>query len=255
MTQEAAADAENHDAPADMDLPGIAIGAHDRGVIRTAFSLLDHIGALEPVRLHDLAQAAGIPRPTVHRLLQQLMAVGAVGRRGKRYCLGASLLGLGSRVTPERRLRVAARRPMAELAAATGAAVNLTATIDGHLVYLDTIEARAPLAFVAEPGAAVPAGTAEARAHVTFGRSAPIVDAGGVLPNLSCVAAPVELGSGQFAAISVLVAASRPQVEVLTLTRMAAMRISGLLQTQTVEPTLARNPVPAQPSPLIQRPA
>src|SRR6516164_6484816 len=136
-----------------------------RGVIEAAFELLDHVGALEPVRLLDLAKASGIPRETVRRLLQQLIAVGAVSREGTRYRLGASLLGLGARVSPERRLRVAARRPIAELAAATGAAVQLSATMGGEAVYLEGLDARVPFGFVAEPGARVPPGTAAARAH------------------------------------------------------------------------------------------
>ena len=86
-----------------------------RSIIATAFDLLDHVAALEPARLIDLAEATGIPHPTVHRLLKQLIEVGAVRREGTRYRLGASLLGLGSRVTPEHRLRVVARRLMAEL--------------------------------------------------------------------------------------------------------------------------------------------
>src|SRR3981189_2663194 len=102
----------------DGDGDGVERCSQDDGrcVIGTAFELLDHVGALEPVRLIDLAEATGIPRQTVHRLLKQLIEVGAVRREGTRYRLGASLLGLGSRVTPERRLRVVARRPLAELA-------------------------------------------------------------------------------------------------------------------------------------------
>jgi IclR-like helix-turn-helix domain-containing protein len=91
-----------------------------RGVIESAFELLDHVGALEPVRLHDLAHVSGIPRETVRRLLQQLIAVGAVSREGTRYRLGASLLGLGARVSPERRLRVAARPPSSRSPPALG---------------------------------------------------------------------------------------------------------------------------------------
>ena len=53
-----------------------------RGVIGSAFELLDQVGALEPVRLIDLAEATGIPRATVHRLLKQLIEVGAVRREG-----------------------------------------------------------------------------------------------------------------------------------------------------------------------------
>src|SRR5262245_16278464 len=164
-----------------------------RGVIESAFELLDHVGALEPVRLLDLANVSGIPRETVRRLLQQLIAVGAVSRDGSRYRLGVSLLGLGSRVSPERRLRVAARRPVAELAAATGAAVELSAVIGGEAVYLDAVESRVRLRHKAEPGAPVPPGTAAARAHTEFCCAAPLVDAGGVLADMSCVAVTIPL--------------------------------------------------------------
>lgn len=203
---------------------------HDgRGVIESAFELLDHVGALEPVRLLDLANVSGIPRETVRRLLQQLIAVGAVSRDGTRYRLGASLLGLGSRVSPERRLRVAARRPIAELASATGAAVQLSATIGGEAVYLDAVDARVPLAVVAQPGALVPPRTAAARAHAELGSTAPIVDAGEVIVDLSCVAVAIPLGNGAVAAVSALVPGPRPPLGLLAATRATAARIAGLV--------------------------
>ena len=201
-----------------------------RGVIESAFELLDHVGALEPVRLLDLANVSGIPRETVRRLLQQLIAVGAVRREGTRYRLGASLLGLGSRVSPERRLRVAARRPIAELATATGAAVQLSAVIGSDAVYLDAVDARVPLGLVAEPGARVPPETAAARAHTELGRAAPIVDAGGVLADLSCVAVAIPLGNDTAAAVSTLVAGRRPPLGLLAATRATGARIAGLLR-------------------------
>jgi len=185
---------------------------------------------LEPVRLLDLANVSGIPRETVRRLLQQLIAVGAVRREGTRYRLGASLLGLGSRVSPERRLRVAARRPIAELATATGAAVQLSAVIGSDAVYLDAVDARVPLGLVAEPGARVPPETAAARAHTELGRAAPIVDAGGVLADLSCVAVAIPLGNDTAAAVSTLVAGRRPPLGLLAATRATGARIAGLLR-------------------------
>jgi len=199
-----------------------------RSVIGSAFELLDHVGALEPVRLLDLAAATGIPRQTVHRLLKQLIEVGAVRRDGARYCLGAGLLGLGARVTPERRLRAAARRPLAELAAATGAAVTLSATIGGDAVFLDTMDARVPLG-LPEPGSRVPPGTAQARLHTEIGRPAPVVDAGGFLAHISCVAVAVPLGRGQVAAVTTLVAGQRPSLGLLAATRATGTRIAALL--------------------------
>ena len=201
-----------------------------RSVIGAAFELLDHVGALEPVRLIDLAEATGIPRQTVHRLLKQLIEVGAVRRERTRYCLGASLLGLGSRVTPERRLRVVARRPLAELAAATGAGVSLSARIGGEVVFLDTVDPRVPLVItMPEPGSPVPPGTAPDRAHIEIPRPAPIVDAGEVLPEISCVTVTIPLGGGHVAAVTALVAAKRPPVALLAATRATGARIAVLL--------------------------
>jgi len=201
-----------------------------RSVIGTAFELLEHVGALEPVRLIDLAEVTGIPRQTVYRLLKQLIGARAVRREGTRYRLGASLLGLGSRVTPERRLRVVARRPLAELAAATGAAVSLSATIGCDAVFLDTVDARVPLGpAMPEPGSRVPQGTAPARAHTEIGPHAPIVDARGCLPDISCVAVAVPLGGGDVAAVTTLVAGQRPSVGLMAATRATGARIAVLL--------------------------
>jgi DNA-binding IclR family transcriptional regulator len=200
--------------------------ADGRTVLNTAFELLDFVGALQPVRLLDLAEVSGIPRETVRRLLQQLIAAGVITREGSRYRLGASLLGLGERVSPERRLRAAARRPIAELAAATGAAVTLSATIGGEAVYLDAVDARTPLGLVFEPGARVTPGTAVARVHIERGATAPLVDAGGVSADISCVAVPISLGNGAAVAISAVIARPRPPLGLLAATRATAARIN-----------------------------
>ena len=216
----------------DGDGDGVERRSQDDGrcVIGTAFELLDHVGALQPVRLLDLAEATGIPGPTVHRLLKQLIEVGAVGREGTRYRLGVSLLELGARVTPEHRLRAVARRPLAELAAATGAAVSLSATIGCDAVFLDTVDARVPLGpAMPEPGSRVPQGTAPARAHTEIGPHAPIVDARGCLPDISCVAVAVPLGGGEVAAVTTLVAGQRPSLGLLAATRATGARIAVLL--------------------------
>jgi DNA-binding IclR family transcriptional regulator len=211
---------------------GDAANMSGRGVIETAFGLLDLVADLEPVRLVDLADATGLPRTTVHRLMRQLIAVGAVRRDGARYRLGVSLLGLGARVSPERRLRVAARRPITELAAITGATVSLSAAIGDDVVYLDTVDARVPLGFVFEPGAQVLPGTAQAQAH-SAGRgstpNAPLLDVGGVIPDLSCVAVPIPLATGEVAAIAVVMKGNRPPSSVLDVTRITARRIGDLL--------------------------
>jgi DNA-binding IclR family transcriptional regulator len=183
------------------------------------------------VRLLDLANVSGIPRETVRRLLQQLIAVGAVSREGTRYRLGASLLALGSRVSAESRLRAAAQRPIAELASATGAAVQLSAMIGGKAVYLDSVDARVPLGVIAQPGAPVPPRCAAARAHTELGYAAPIVDAGEVIADMCCVAVAIPLGNGAVAALSTIVAGPRPPLGLLAATKATGARIAGLLRT------------------------
>ena len=127
---------------------------------------------------------------------------------------------------------------MAELAAATGAAVSLSATIGNRVVFLDAVDARMPLGFIAEPGARVPSGSAPARAHRELGRTAPIVDAGGVLANLSCVAVAVPLGTGEVAAVSAVVAGMRPPTGLVAATRVTAARIAGVLRASQGRPAL-----------------
>jgi hypothetical protein len=159
-----------------------------------------------------------------------LIAVGMVSREGSRYRLGAGLLGLGERVSPERRLRMAARRPIAELATATGAAVQLSAMIGGEAVFLDVVDARVPFVLPAEPGARVPPGTAAARAHIERGVTAPIVDAGGVQADVSCVAVRIPLGNGEAAAVSAIVPRRRPPFGLLAATHATGARIAGLFR-------------------------
>lgn len=200
-----------------------------RGVVETAFILLDLIADLQPVRLVDLSAAAAIPHPTVHRLLRQLVEVGAVRREGSRYALGASVLRLGAAVTPVARLRVAARRPMAELAAATGSAVSLSADLGCGPVYLETLDTRLPVRFVAKPGDVVPPETAQGRAHDYPVTTAPVVDAGQVAADHSCTAMAIPLGSSGLAVVSTMIPAARPPVGIIEATRRTADRIARSL--------------------------
>jgi DNA-binding IclR family transcriptional regulator len=144
---------------------------------------------------------------------------------------------LGARGTPERRLRVAARRPLAELAAVTGAAVALTAAIGDDAVFL-AIDARDPLGFDPDLGSPIPTGTAQARAHAGIRHLTPIVDAGDLIPVLSCVAVPIALRSGEVAVVSTLVNGMRPPVTLMAATRNTAARIGGLLREPSQKPML-----------------
>lgn len=91
-----------------------------------------------------------------------------------------------------------------------------------------TIDARVPLG-LPEPGSRVPPGTAPARVHTEIGCPAPIVDAGGYLAHINCVAVAVPLGRGQVAAVTTLVAGQHPPLGLSAATRAAGTRIAVLL--------------------------
>ena len=204
-----------------------------RGVIGTAFQLLDNVRDLEPARLVDLAAVSGIPRPTVFRLLNQLIRVGVVRKIGTRYGLGPSLVGYGEHAAPERRLRVAASRPLAELAAATGAAVALTAEVGETAITLAHIEGRRPLSINRRVGGEVLEGSAQAAVHgigiprLRTAWPALAVDTGALDPNISCVAAAIPLPRGDRAAVACVIAAPRLPHGLLVATRACAARIAA----------------------------
>ena len=201
-----------------------------RGVVEAAFGLLDYVADLGPVRLVELAAETGIPRSTVYRLLQQLTAVGAIRREGERYSLGPIFLGLGARVSPNSQLRAVARRPIANLAAATDAAVILSATIDGVGLVLEFVDANASLGIGVASGDRLRAGTAVAVLHNAPGRWDPVIDAGEVDPEISCVAVPIPLGNGEVVGLTTVIAAPEPPSSLIKATRNTAARIGALLR-------------------------
>jgi hypothetical protein len=233
------ADRPGADAPGSIEIGSRGARARGRNtrrsVIGSAFELIDLIQLLEPARLIDLAAVSGLPRPTAHRLLAQLIEVGAVRKEGTSYRLGTGLLSLGEQVTSERRLRVAARRPLAELAVRTGAGVSLTAAFGDEAVYLESMDAHRPLAALPEVGGPLMPGTAQARVQgvddLAPGAWRPMmyVDAGEIIAGLSCVAVAVPLPLGGRATICAAVMEPRPSRALLAATRATAARITSLV--------------------------
>lgn len=89
--------------------------------------------------LQDIASLTGLPRSTVHRILEQLTQLGWVRHNAPGYCLGWRADRLPSRVNEESRLREAAAPHLQELAVHTPLSVHL-AVLDGSVVrYLDNV--------------------------------------------------------------------------------------------------------------------
>lgn len=105
-----------------------------RGVLEGAFILLDVLAGYEDgAGLSELARAAGLPKATTYRLVQQLVELGAVERHGSRYIVGRLLVRLGAGWRPNLELHQAALEPVRALAARSKAAVTVSVLRDGNL--------------------------------------------------------------------------------------------------------------------------
>lgn len=207
--------------------------AAPRAVIRGAFNLLDSLRDLGAARVSDLQRACGLPRTTVHRLLGQLEEVGAVERSGPRWRLGPALIELGARVPAEPRLRSVARRPLLDLAYASRALVALSVQMADQSVVVEVLPGVSSLPLEPDPGTVVTdARMAVVRAHAqaSSGDLRPVLDAGGVHPEISCVAAPLRLSPGDVAVVWLMLPGGAGVPDPLTAAaRRTASRIASAL--------------------------
>ncbi|GAB3003653.1 helix-turn-helix domain-containing protein [Amycolatopsis acidiphila] len=97
---------------------GLAGSLKGRGVLQGAFRVLEVLsGADSGAGLSELARAAGLPKATAYRLLEQLAELGAVRRHERRYFVGGLLARLGNAWQPNPVLQRASREPVRLLSA------------------------------------------------------------------------------------------------------------------------------------------
>ncbi|MDT7566078.1 MAG: IclR family transcriptional regulator, acetate operon repressor, partial [Pseudonocardiales bacterium] len=78
------------------DVRSVPTSQGGRGVLEGAFELLDVLSRMPSgAGLSGLSRDSGLPKATTHRLLEQLVALGAVQRDGQRYYVGGALARLG----------------------------------------------------------------------------------------------------------------------------------------------------------------
>src|SRR5687767_5541734 len=122
-----------------------------------AIDLLFHLHEQPGARgVSEIARALGLPKSTVHRLLQALARRGLVEQEGGRYAPGASLVGLGLGAQERDPVVAAARPVLDEEARALGETVFLMAARSGGLVVLDKAEGAGFLRAAPRLGEAVP---------------------------------------------------------------------------------------------------
>ena len=123
------------------------------------FALLEVIAARDQlVSLQGLAEETGLPKPTLHRMLQQLEGAGLLQREGdgRHYSTGVRLRRLAENLLLNNSWHGARHVVLRALVDEIGESCNLTALAGSEVVYLDRVETPAPLRFYLHPGSRVP---------------------------------------------------------------------------------------------------
>ncbi len=124
------------------------------------FSLLEVMASRDQLySLQGLVDATGMPKPTLHRMLQQLEAAGLLQREsdGRHYSTGVRLRRLAENLLLNNSVHGARHAVLRRLVEEIGESCNLTALSGNEVIYLDRVETPAPLRFYLHPGSRVPA--------------------------------------------------------------------------------------------------
>ena len=124
------------------------------------FALLEVVAQQQrPFSLQGLVEQTGLPKPTLHRMLQQLEAAGLLQREGdgRHYGSGVRLRRLAENLLLHSTHHGARHAVLRHLVEEVGESCNLTALSGGEVIYLDRVETAAPLRFYLQPGSRVPA--------------------------------------------------------------------------------------------------
>ncbi|MCW4149233.1 IclR family transcriptional regulator [Halomonas sp. 18H] len=108
--------------------------------------------------LQGMVDETGLPKPTLHRMLQQLESSGMLQREadGRHYSKGGRLRRLAETLLLNDTIQGARHAILAELVEEVGESCNITALSGGEVLYLDRVETSAPLRFYLHPGSRVP---------------------------------------------------------------------------------------------------
>jgi IclR family acetate operon transcriptional repressor len=124
------------------------------------FSLLEVIARKDQLlSLQSLVEETGLPKPTLHRMLQQLESAGMLQRDadGRHYGPGLRLRRVAEDLLLNSSVHGARHAVLRRLVEEVGESCNITALSGSEVVYLDRVETAAPLRFYLHPGSRVPA--------------------------------------------------------------------------------------------------
>ncbi|WP_199434838.1 IclR family transcriptional regulator [Qaidamihabitans albus] len=155
-----------------------------KSVLARGLSLLDaFLPGEADLGLAELAARSGLPKPTVHRLLGELVEWGALERSGPgHYRLAAKLFRLGQLVPRHRLLRQAALPYLEQLHEASHENVHLAVPDSVYTLFVEKVTGRESMAVRSRVGGRMPSHcTATGKVFLAWGgrdRLRRVVDAG-----------------------------------------------------------------------------
>lgn len=108
-------------------------------VVDRVISILGALSGAEPLTSSRISRRTGLPRSSVHRLLQRLVELGVVTRDGYAYQIGFKLYELGSLAATQNRVHRVAMPHMARLSRQTGMSVYLATLSGPDVVYIEDV--------------------------------------------------------------------------------------------------------------------
>jgi IclR family transcriptional regulator, acetate operon repressor len=124
------------------------------------FALLEVLAASDKRHsLQSLVEEMQLPKPTLHRMLQQLEAAELLQREadGRHYGTGTRLRQLAENLLFNDSHHGARHALLRNLVEEVGESCNITALSGSEVIYLDRVETAAPLRFYLHAGSRVPA--------------------------------------------------------------------------------------------------
>lgn len=123
------------------------------------FALLEIIARKDRLfSLQNLVDELGLPKPTLHRMLQQLEAAGMIARDGDRrlYGSGPRLRRMAENLLINNTVHGARRQVLHQLVREVGESSSIVTCVGHEVLCLDRVETAAPLRFHRRPGSRVP---------------------------------------------------------------------------------------------------
>lgn len=133
-----------------------AIAADPPALVARTFHLLGAFRAQPVLGVSELSRRTGLPRTTVHRLANQLVAVGALSRVNSRFRLGPTLFELGNLHYPPK-IRETLQPFMEDLRELSGADVGLLEKVGSDVIVVQAARLRKSNSVLLKLGERIPA--------------------------------------------------------------------------------------------------